>query len=109
MTDATLPSPAMAPRAPVTAAGLSEGRKFLIFGLMAFGQFMALLDIQIVAGSLNSIQAGLNAGPDEIAWVQTAYLVAEIVMIPRAAFPSAPLATGCLFPPSPAPLTHVLP
>ena len=58
----------------------------LIFGIMAFGQFMALLDIQIVAASLNSIQAGLSAGPDEIAWVQTAYLMAEIVMIPLAAF-----------------------
>ena len=55
------------------------GRKLLIFGIMAFGQFMALLDIQIVAASLNSIQAGLSAGPDEIAWVQTAYLMAEIV------------------------------
>ncbi|MET0273373.1 MAG: MFS transporter, partial [Phenylobacterium sp.] len=75
------------------AAALSENRKLLIFGIMAFGQFMALLDIQIVAGSLNSIQAGLNAGPDEIAWVQTAYLMAEIVMIPLAAFLSQALST----------------
>ncbi|MCR5879744.1 DHA2 family efflux MFS transporter permease subunit [Phenylobacterium sp. J367] len=64
---------------------------------MAFGQFMALLDIQIVAGSLNSIQAGLNAGPDEIAWVQTAYLMAEIVMIPLAAFLSQAISTRWLF------------
>jgi DHA2 family multidrug resistance protein len=96
MTDATLPSPAMAAPVPFTA-GLTEGRKLLIFGLMAFGQFMALLDIQIVAGSLNSIQAGLSAGPDEIAWVQTAYLMAEIVMIPLAAFLSQALSTRWLF------------
>jgi DHA2 family multidrug resistance protein len=76
---------------------LSDSRKLLIFGLMAFGQFMALLDIQIVAGSLNSIQAGLSAGPDEIAWVQTAYLMAEIVMIPLAAFLSQALSTRWLF------------
>jgi DHA2 family multidrug resistance protein len=64
---------------------------------MAFGQFMALLDIQIVAASLNSIQAGLSAGPDEIAWVQTAYLMAEIAMIPLAAYLSQALSTRWLF------------
>src|SRR5215475_1724645 len=76
---------------------LSEGRKLLIFAIMAFGQFMALLDTQIVAASLNSIQAGLSAGPDEIAWVQTAYLMAEIVMIPLAAFLSQAISTRWLF------------
>jgi MFS transporter, DHA2 family, multidrug resistance protein len=85
-----------AAHAPV-AAGLTHGRKLLIFGIMAFGQFMALLDIQIVAASLNSIQAGLSAGPDEIAWVQTSYLMAEIVMIPLAAYLSIALSTRWLF------------
>lgn len=84
------------PSAPALPA-MTEGRKLLIFGIMAFGQFMALLDIQIVAASLNSIQAGLSAGPDEIAWVQTAYLMAEIVMIPLAAFLSQAISTRWLF------------
>ncbi|HXL98939.1 MAG TPA: DHA2 family efflux MFS transporter permease subunit, partial [Rhizomicrobium sp.] len=88
--------PALTPHQP-TAFGLSDTRKLMIFGIMAFGQFMALLDIQIVAASLNSIQAGLSAGPDEIAWVQTAYLMAEIVMIPLAAFLSQALSTRWLF------------
>jgi DHA2 family multidrug resistance protein len=79
------------------AARLSEGGKLLLFGVMAFGQFMALLDIQIVAASLNSIQAGLSAGPDEIAWVQTAYLMAEIVMIPLSGFLSQAISTRWLF------------
>lgn len=83
------------PASPI--AGMSDRRKLVIFGLMAFGQFMALLDIQIVAASLNSIQAGLSAGPDEIAWVQTAYLMAEIVMIPLAAFLSQAISTRWLF------------
>src|SRR3954471_1598651 len=82
---------------PATPAAIPDKRKLLIFAIMAFGQFMALLDIQIVAGSLNSIQAGLSAGPDEIAWVQTAYLMAEIVMIPLAAFLSQALSTRWLF------------
>jgi len=83
--------------APATAHGLSYRRKLLIFGIMAFGQFMALLDVQIVAASLNSIQSGLSAGPDEIAWVQTSYLMAEIVMIPLAAYLSIALSTRWLF------------
>ena len=82
---------------PPLVAALSDGRKLAIFAVMAFGQFMALLDTQIVAASLNSIQSGLSAGPDEIAWVQTAYLMAEIVMIPLAAFLSQALSTRWLF------------
>src|SRR4030081_943488 len=87
---ATLPIPA---RNPAQAAQFGEKRKLAIFAIMAFGQFMALLDTQIVATSLNSIQAGLSAGPDEIAWVQTAYLMAEIVMISLAAFLSRAVST----------------
>jgi DHA2 family multidrug resistance protein len=83
--------------APSLVAGMSHRRKLAIFAVMAFGQFMALLDTQVVAASLNSIQAGLSAGPDEIAWVQTAYLMAEIVMIPLAAFLSQALSTRWLF------------
>src|SRR6201995_3392237 len=64
---------------------------------LAFGQFMALLDIQIVAASLNEVQAGLSAGPDEISWVQTAYLMAELVMIPFSAFLAQALSTRWLF------------
>jgi DHA2 family multidrug resistance protein len=78
-------------------ATLANTRKFLIFGVMAFGQFMALLDIQIVAASLNDLQAGLSAGPDEISWVQTAYLMAELVMIPLSAFLAQALSTRWLF------------
>jgi DHA2 family multidrug resistance protein len=72
-------------------------RKYLIFAVLAFGQFMALLDIQIVAASLNDIQAGLSAGPDEISWVQTAYLMAELVMIPFSAFLAQAMSTKWLF------------
>ncbi|HEY1708120.1 MAG TPA: DHA2 family efflux MFS transporter permease subunit [Rhizomicrobium sp.] len=90
-------SAAMAAARDVKPADYTNRRKLIIFAIMAFGQFMALLDTQIVAASLNSIQAGLSAGPDEIAWVQTAYLMAEIVMIPLAAFLSQALSTRWLF------------
>jgi len=83
---------------PMVAPGdLPTGRKYLIFAIMAFGQFMALIDIQIVAASLNEVQSGLSAGPDEISWVQTGYLMAELVMIPFSAFLANALSTRWLF------------
>jgi len=92
------PAPAAASASPpIDPGALPTARKFLIFGIMAFGQFMALIDIQIVAASLNDVQAGLSAGPDEISWVQTGYLMAELVMIPFSAFLAQALSTRWLF------------
>ncbi|MEW5687374.1 MAG: DHA2 family efflux MFS transporter permease subunit [Pseudomonadota bacterium] len=79
------------------SARLSERARVLIFCILSLGQLIALLDIQIVAGALGPIQAGLSAGPDEVAWVQTAYLMAEIVMIPLAAFLARAFSTRWLF------------
>jgi DHA2 family multidrug resistance protein len=86
-----------AAEAPINPMALPTKLKFLIFGIMAFGQFMALIDIQIVAASLNDVQAGLSAGPDEISWIQTGYLMAELVMIPFSAFLAQALSTRWLF------------
>ena len=57
-------------------------RHVAAFIIMIFGMFMAILDIQIVSSSLAEIQAGISASADEISWVQTSYLIAEVVMIP---------------------------
>ena len=57
-------------------------KHIIAFFFMVFGMFMAILDIQIVSASLAEIQAGISASADEIPWVQTSYLVAEVVMIP---------------------------
>ena len=46
------------------------------------GAFMAILDISITNASLQDIQGGLSATLDEGAWISTAYLVAEIIVIP---------------------------
>src|SRR5260370_17473211 len=86
------------------AAGADERidpRKLVAFLAMVFGMFMAILDIQIVSASLTEIQAGLAASADEIPWVQTAYLIAEVVMIPLSGFLSPPLGTHLPFPISP--------
>ena len=52
------------------------------FGLMCLGMFMAILDIQIVATSLPAIQNALGLSPDAMSWIQTSYLIAEIIAIP---------------------------
>ena len=68
-------------------------------GLLAMiaGMFIAILDIQIVAASLSDIQAGLSASPDEASWIQTSYLIAEVVMIPLSSWLSRLLSTRILF------------
>ena len=72
-------------------------RQLFGFLAMVFGMFMAILDIQIVSASLAEIQAGLSASADEISWVQTAYLIAEVVMIPLSGFLARLLSTRVLF------------
>ncbi len=84
---------------------MSDRRKLVLFVLMAVGQFMALLDTQIVAASISDIQAGLAASPDESSWVQTAYLMAEIVMIPLSGWLSRAFSTRWLFTASAAAFT----
>ncbi|HEY9219928.1 MAG TPA: DHA2 family efflux MFS transporter permease subunit, partial [Phenylobacterium sp.] len=75
------------PETAVNEAGeVAWGKIFLGFGGMVVGQFMAMLDIQIVAGSLAQIQSGLSASADEISWIQTIYLLAEVITIPLAAY-----------------------
>lgn len=76
---------------------LSTGRKVLALGVMCVGFFIAYLDIQIVAASLQEIGGGLSASQDEIAWVQTSYLIAEIVVIPLSGWLSRVLSTHWLF------------
>lgn len=67
------------------------------FVVMCLGMFMALLDIQIVASSLQDIGGGLSAAQDQISWVQTAYLIAEIIMIPLSGWLTRVFSTRWLF------------
>ncbi len=49
---------------------------------MCLGMFMAILDIQVVVTSLAVIEEALAIGADRMSWIQTAYLIAEIIAIP---------------------------
>jgi MFS transporter, DHA2 family, multidrug resistance protein len=84
---------------PATPAGAEriDPVRLLAFLAMCFGMFMAFLDIQVVSASLSEIQAGLAASSDEITWVQTSYLIAEVVAIPLSGFLSRALGTRIMF------------
>ncbi|MCO6417101.1 DHA2 family efflux MFS transporter permease subunit [Siccirubricoccus sp. KC 17139] len=86
-----------APAAASGSLGAVGTRSLLGFAFMVLGMFMAILDIQIVSASIADIQAGLAASPDEASWVQTSYLIAEIVMIPLSGYLSRLLSTRVLF------------
>ncbi len=90
-------SDAVAAPAGQAASDMPPWPQRLGFIAAVFGMFMAILDIQIVASSLNEIQAGVSASDDEISWVQTAYLIAEIVMIPLSGMLSRILSTRLAF------------
>ncbi|SQC34600.1 DHA2 family efflux MFS transporter permease subunit [Kluyvera cryocrescens] len=72
-------------------------RKHIAFASMCIGLFIAQLDIQIVSASLNEIGGGLSAGKDEMAWIQTCYLIAEIIIIPLSGWLSRVFSTRWLF------------
>ncbi|HBA9359127.1 TPA: MFS transporter, partial [Escherichia coli] len=72
-------------------------RKHIAFASMCIGLFIAQLDIQIVSSSLNEIGGGLSAGKDEMAWLQTSYLIAEIIVIPLSGWLSRVFSTRWLF------------
>jgi DHA2 family multidrug resistance protein len=83
----------------VLAAEASEVRlaTWLGFVLMCLGMFMAILDIQVVATSLPTIQDAFAISRDAMSWIQTAYLIAEIIAIPLTGWLTRVLSLRWLF------------
>ena len=67
------------------------------FIAMCIGMFMAILDIQIVATSLPNIQEALAIRPDLMSWIQTSYLIAEVIAIPLTGWLTRVLSLRVLF------------
>jgi DHA2 family multidrug resistance protein len=67
------------------------------FTTMCVGMFMAILDVQVVATSLPAIQGALGMAPAQMSWVQTAYLIAEVIAIPLTGFLTRLLSMRWLF------------
>jgi MFS transporter, DHA2 family, multidrug resistance protein len=85
---------------PVSAAPpaihLSTHRKALAFAIMCLGCFIAYLDIQLVSASIQEIGGGLSASQDVLSWIQSSYLIAEIIVIPLSACLSRVMSTRWL-------------
>src|ERR1700710_1780011 len=96
MANATTAPPSMMNAAAAPSERIAP-RRLVAFLIMVFGMFMSILDIQIVSASLTDIQAGLSASSSEVSWVQTAYLIAEVIAIPLSGFLSRALGTRLLF------------
>jgi MFS transporter, DHA2 family, multidrug resistance protein len=97
MADATTAPPTMMLNAAAAPSERIAPRRLVAFLIMVFGMFMSILDIQVVTASLTDIQAGLSASSTEVTWVQTAYLIAEVIAIPLSGFLSRALGTRLLF------------
>jgi MFS transporter, DHA2 family, multidrug resistance protein len=89
MATATM-NPAIPARDPATetADHVSLKTWICVTGVL-LGCFMAVLDIIVTNSSLRDIAGTLAASSDEISWVPTAYLVAEIVVISLTSWLSA--------------------
>ena len=75
----------------------SYRREWLGFSTMCFGLFMAILDLQIVASALPRIAQSLHTPLDELSWVQTAYLIAEVIAIAMSGRLTRAMSTRTLF------------
>jgi MFS transporter, DHA2 family, multidrug resistance protein len=75
-------SSAAAVPAPAPAAQNADAAAWLAVAAGTLGALMATLDISIVNSSLPTIQGEIGASGTEGTWIATAYLVAEIIIIP---------------------------
>ena len=75
----------MAPAQPQAMSEKVDLRTWVAVAAGMLGAFMAVLDIQITNSSLRDILGTLSATQEEGSWISTAYLCAEIVVIPMTA------------------------
>ncbi len=90
--DTVAPSPAEGAVAPRVLP-----RTWLSFSVLLIGGFLAILDVQIVAAALAPLSASLGATLEETAWAQSAYLLAEVIVIPLTGWLASTISTRYLF------------
>jgi MFS transporter, DHA2 family, multidrug resistance protein len=66
------------------ADGKADALAWMAVAAGTIGSLMATIDVSVVSASLPTIQGEIGASPTEGTWIGTAYLVAEIIMIPLA-------------------------
>ena len=78
-----------------------RNRNVTAFLVMCLATYLGQINIRLVDSSFKEIQAGLATGPEEISWILTSALIAEVVMLPLSGwlcrlFSTKWLFTGCL-------------
>jgi DHA2 family multidrug resistance protein len=63
-------------------------KTWITVGGALIGAFMAVLNIQVTNSSLPDIEGGIGTGGVNGAWISTAYLIGEIIVIPMTDFMS---------------------
>ena len=58
---------------------------------------MQVIDVTIAAVAIPNMQGNLSAGPDEISWVLTSYIVSTAIMTPAAGWLSLRIGRRRLF------------
>ena len=90
MTIASPRFPAISLRGAPPFAGLSGPRpkpnKWLVTVSITFGTLMGAIDSSIVAVALPHMMGALGASGQEITWISTGYIIANVVVMPLTAF-----------------------
>jgi DHA2 family multidrug resistance protein len=83
MTAAAAPAPLAVPPA---AAPAAQDDKWLVTASIGFGSLMAAIDSSIVNVALPHIRGSVGATIQEITWVSTAYIIAQVLVMPLTGF-----------------------
>jgi len=70
-------------------ASRATANKWVVAGTVLTGTIMAVLDSSIINVALPSMSGTLGAGVQEIAWVVTGYILAQVIVMPITALLSA--------------------
>ena len=87
MATTTLPRPAAAAGAP--AAEDRYANKYLIAIAVTLAAVLELIDTSIVNVAIPHMMGNLGATLDEISWVSTGYIIANVIVIPMSGWLSA--------------------
>ena len=68
-----------------------------MFLIILFGFVLNVISMQVVGSSIRNLQGALNIGLDQVSYVMSAYLMAEVVIIPFAGWLSRLLSIRLLF------------
>ena len=67
------------------------------FWAMTLGMFFSLISVQNVGSAYRHIQGGLSAAPDQVSWVLTSFLIAEVIMLPLSGWLTKTMSTRVFY------------